>query len=111
MRTQVEEEVGETVEEVGGGGKGGGGGGGDPDQEPPSCDPAAAFKEEALPAVLYLHGQIQIQAITNIFRQIKTKTNIDYTQCNKKYKIKMGRTTIDCIEQTFFANILRGAIH
>ena len=71
MRTQVEEEVGETDEEVGGGeGEGGGGGGGggeDPDQEPPSCDPAAAFKEEALPAVLYLHGQIQIQAITNIF--------------------------------------------
>ena len=67
MRTQVEEEVRETEEEVGGGG------GGDLDQEPPSCDPAAAFKEEALPAVLYLHGQIQIQAITNIFRQIKTK--------------------------------------
>ena len=57
------------------GGGGGGGGGGDLDQEPPSCDPAAAFKEEALPAVLYLHGQIQIQAITNIFRQIKTKTH------------------------------------
>ena len=101
MRTQVEEEVGETDEEVGGGG---GGGGGDPDQEPPSCDPAAAFKEEALPAVLYLHGQIQIQAITNIFRQIKTKTNIDYTQCNNKYKIKMGRTTI-VSNKTFFCKL------